>query len=79
MGKAEILARSIIKNGPITNSKRRATDIEKGPVFAKPLLSELGHPQRGLGQSSIFYSDDDATDPAFKAARQVGYSGNGFG
>jgi hypothetical protein len=46
---------------------------------AKPLLSELGHPQRGLGQSSIFYSDDDATDPAFKAARQVGYSGNGFG
>ena len=36
MGKAEILARSIIKNGPITNSKRRATDIEKGPVFAKP-------------------------------------------
>ena len=42
LGKAEILARSIIKNGPITNSKRRATDIEKGPVFAKPLLSELG-------------------------------------
>ena len=32
-----------------------------------------------LGQSSIFYSDDDATDSAFKAARQVGYSGNGFG
>jgi len=30
LGKAEILARSIIKNGPITNSKRRATDIEKG-------------------------------------------------
>ena len=29
------------QNGPITNSKRRATDIEKGPVFAKPLLSEL--------------------------------------
>jgi hypothetical protein len=48
MEKAEILARSIIKNGPITNSKRRATDIEKGPVFAKPLLSELGHPQRGI-------------------------------
>jgi hypothetical protein len=33
LGKAEILARSIIKNGPITNSKRRPTDIEKGPVF----------------------------------------------
>jgi hypothetical protein len=32
-----------------------------------------------LGQSSIFYSDDDGTDSAFKAARQVGYSGNGFG
>jgi hypothetical protein len=38
------LARSIIKNGPITNSKRRPTDIEKGPVFAKPLL--LFHPPR---------------------------------
>ena len=78
-GKSRNFGKVDIKNGPITNSIQRATDIEKGPVFAKPLLSELGHPQRGLGQSSIFYSDDDATDPAFKAARQVGYSGNGFG
>jgi hypothetical protein len=34
-----------------------------------------------LGQPSIFCSDDDATDSAFKAAqfRQAGYSGNGSG
>ena len=42
-------------------------------------MHALGHPQGELGQSSIFYSDDDATNSAFKAARQVGYSGNGFG
>jgi len=47
-GKSGNFGKVDIKNGPITNSKRRATDIENEPVFAKPLLSELGHPQRGI-------------------------------
>ena len=41
-GKSENFGKVDIKNGPITNSKQRATDIEKGPVPPRPPLSKKG-------------------------------------
>ena len=52
----------------------------KGAGIRQATTVRIKDTRRGeLGQSSIFYSDDDATDSAFKAARQVRYSRNGFG